>query len=99
WRRKIEELQLLGTRPAPSQNEITLYPNPSSGQIHVRLDSFTPGNATIIIRDLQGNLIEENMCLFDGHVEISTQSLPSGLYLLTLINANTLYTGKFVMAR
>lgn len=95
WRRKIDELLLLANRPSPSTKEIVLYPNPSRGHINLRLDSFTPGIATIIICDIQGNLIESREYFFEGHLEISTRSLPSGLYLLTLQTANELYTGKF----
>jgi photosystem II stability/assembly factor-like uncharacterized protein len=99
WRRKIEDLQLLGTSPSPSENQITLYPNPSNGYINLQLDSFTSGSATVIIRDTQGKPVTSTEYLIEGHLEISTHSLPSGLYLLTLITGKELYTGKFFVAQ
>lgn len=99
WRRKIDELLLLSTKPSPSEKEIVLYPNPSNGNINLLSDSFTPGIATIVLSDIQGKHIESLEYFFDGQLEISTRSLPSGVYFLTFMNENELYTSKFVIAK
>ena len=68
-------------------NNITIYPNPSNGDVH-----FTLGNATdecfILIHAANGTLINEAKCT--GKFTWETQGAVSGIYYATLTIGNTI---------
>ena len=66
-------------KPAENQN-IAIYPNPTSGKIHIVLSE----NATRCqIVDLMGNVLSETI-VSSPHFELDLSGLPSGMYLVKM---------------
>ncbi|MDP4763403.1 MAG: T9SS type A sorting domain-containing protein [Salibacteraceae bacterium] len=78
---------------------LQVFPNPASSQIAVRISENTANNATLQLRDLLGKVIMQttvrnNTGINDVILDIS--SLNSGIYMLELINGNSIESTKFI---
>ena len=83
-----------GLKPMNSQ-DLKIYPNPSTSQIHLNIDEF-PTAKTWILHDLHGKkYISQTIT---GNAEMDVISLSSGLYVLKLLDANgrALGMAKFI---
>jgi hypothetical protein len=58
-------------------NEIVLYPNPTSGMIHIRHDEKLTG---IQIFDMVGKLVINQKCTGETETNIDLSNLPNGVY-------------------
>lgn len=65
-----------------SSGEISIYPNPTSGQVHIRTNSDAVKNASVVIIDLTGQVVEE-FTIHNGTVDLSNQQ--PGLYYLKVM--------------
>ena len=81
-------------------NEITLYPNPSSGEINILNNIGELNNCKILIFDLNGELIytqtENSNIPLLGSIKLSV-NLPKGVYLVKLISNDNSRTGKAII--
>ncbi|HRZ43450.1 MAG TPA: T9SS type A sorting domain-containing protein [Bacteroidales bacterium] len=79
-------------------NEFSVIPNPVSDYLMIKLLNDVKTEYQVIVTDLQGRVMLSQRVNSDNKViHIGIQSLPSGLYLLTLGSANGLYFNqKFV---
>ncbi|WP_420571953.1 zinc-dependent metalloprotease [Kordia sp.] len=79
--------------------ELTLYPNPSSNTINVRL-SETLQNFTVEIYDYQSNarvFVNDYKEIAENEVTIDVSNFKTGIYILRLSGeGNTVITSKFV---
>lgn len=67
-----------------SKNKITLYPNPSSDEIHIKLDS--PINSSEVrIFSIHGKLVKQTTC-FGSEFTLNTNELAPGTYVLQVEN-------------
>jgi hypothetical protein len=76
---------------------IEVYPNPAKEEITVVLP--TGSNNTILkIYNISGNLVKELSVsnASSGKVKVDISSLPSGVFMIELINQENRYTGKFI---
>ena len=55
-----------------------VYPNPSSGQLHIEFDTWN-GNMTVLIIDVSGRLMRQQE-LNSGNTEMDISTLPEGVY-------------------
>ena len=69
-------------------NNITIYPNPSNGDVHFKLGNATD-ECTILIHAANGTLINEAKCT--GKFTWETQGAVSGIYYATLTIGNTIH--------
>lgn len=82
---------------------MNIYPNPMNvgGTISFTLPSVDKVSLTIY--DMQGKAVKEipvqNSAPGEHSVNISTQDMPAGVYLATLVGTNFRQTTKFVVAR
>lgn len=96
---KIYQLATPGQRPKPKK-QLLLYPNPTGGDIQVRLGNFDISTlinegALIDILDFQYN-IKRNKPVDGEVVMLSTDQLSPGLYFLRLIVGDEVYLAKFL---
>lgn len=99
WRRKIADLYTVSTSQIQPDKALNIYPNPSSGNIIVSIDSFLSYKARIVITDIQGALIELMDIYFEGQMQVLTEKIPPGIYILSLQTDRQVYSGKFIIAR
>ncbi len=99
WRRKISDLYTVATNEIHSAAELNIYPNPSNGNINLSIQPLLSGHARLVISDIQGISIESRDIYFDGHMEVDTEKLPQGIYILTLQTAKQAYSGKFIIMK
>jgi hypothetical protein len=77
-----------------SESEISLYPNPGTGNLYLKLNSYR--NVTVRVYDLLGNIVMEQAI----DQELSTLNLgaqASGIYLVTIANGNELLSTKRIV--
>lgn len=75
-----------------------LFPNPSTGILHLKGQSNDPSKASIL--DLQGRLMrEQQIPALDGNTTINIDGLPNGLYFVEWRTQRGVVTGKLVIQR
>ena len=79
----------VGIEQPSNSKHYTLYPNPSLGELTLRSASV---NAMIRLFDLQGRLVKE----MSGASSYSLKELPSALYLVQIIEGNTISTSRWL---
>jgi hypothetical protein len=76
-------------------NELSLYPNPASDVLNIRLPGSGFNNAEAIIRDISGK--ELSRTVIESNSPINISSLPKGIYSITIIKDGKLLSGKFIV--
>lgn len=71
---------LFGISETKASNEISVYPNPTSGNFTVELNQFD-GSATIEIVDVQGRIVMTKFATLNK-IEFTTDTFLSGLYIV-----------------
>lgn len=91
------QTSLTGISNSSIDNSATLFPQPANEQLHVQLAQPTYGE-TFAIYDAFGRLIREEK-IGDGSssFEISTSTLPSGVYQYALLSGEHASRGKFLV--
>ncbi len=87
-------------QPDPVNEEIQIYPNPCKDKIWITY-SFTNENRTLLkIFDISGSLLDVKQ-LESGKKEINIEGLPSGIYIIKVLNAQgkTVKTDKIVKTK
>jgi len=74
-------------------SDMTLYPNPATNSIHIRLKEDTP-ELSYIVRNIQGQQLFSGA--FNEAREIDIERLPVGTYLVEVQNAASRYYAIFV---
>lgn len=77
-------------------NEVSIYPNPAQDYISVitSVPEFT--NGTLTIRNICGQKIYEEVFSISGNDnKIDVSTLPNGLYILSLLQENQIFSQKF----
>lgn len=80
------ESNILGMRVVPIENKISVFPNPTEGQVRIKL-----GNShhfdKLLLSNLLGEIIWEKKILYtDSYLDLDIQGL-TGMYFLTLQDA------------
>lgn len=77
-------------------NEFSVYPNPAKDKIHIQFATINSGK--IFITDNAGRKISEKD--FNGKViEMNVSTIPTGLYFISVQNADGLFNRKIIIAR
>jgi hypothetical protein len=80
--------------------EIRIYPNPSTDHIFVNLNNNGNSDSRIEISDLSGRTVMvRNIDGSSSSVKINTTELQSGIYFLKVINGDSYETRKFIVKR
>ena len=76
---------------------ISLYPNPTSGQLFFNLEETESEHITLKVENLIGQVVlEKTIDNKSARHFIDVQNLSPGLYLLNLKDGNKTYSGKFI---
>ncbi len=75
--------------------KIKIYPNPTSGMIHISTDKFTNQPITIEIRNPEGRIILSKS--FEKETSIDLTGKPGGLYILKLQHDHEIIVRKIVL--
>ncbi len=97
WRRKISDLHTVSTNPSPAPPEISIYPNPTNGNIWLEMESLPATEASLIISTVQGQVMLSEKIFLDSRTEINTDQLPSGTYILTVKAREQVFSNKFII--
>jgi hypothetical protein len=79
---------------------VTVYPNPASTVLNVNFSADVISNASVEITNTLGAVVYRaaiNSRSFNNTVTIPLNNRQAGLYFVTLRNANTIQTRKFVV--
>jgi hypothetical protein len=83
--------------PELAINELRVFPNPASHQLTINHLQLTIGNpVTVTVYDVMGKVHLQQTQTAQGDVKVELNTLPSGLYLLQVQQADRLFTGRFV---
>jgi uncharacterized repeat protein (TIGR01451 family) len=83
-------------------NDISIFPNPNPGVFAIRGHIADRGNVTIEVRNVVGQLVSKEVINVKDHIldcQIHLESVPNGLYIVAISNANTLETIKCTVSR
>jgi hypothetical protein len=83
--------------PELAINELRVFPNPTSHQLTINHLQLTIGNpVTVTVYDVMGKVHLQQTQTAQGDIKVELNTLPSGLYLLQVQQADRLFTGRFV---
>ncbi|MDB5226169.1 MAG: rhamnogalacturonan acetylesterase [Bacteroidota bacterium] len=91
---KLRENIISVRNTVAEENSFTLFPNPSSSTLNLKLNETEFKNASYILYDISGKIIGRNK-IRDKETTIDVSSFPTGLYLLNIQNDKTSETKKF----
>jgi Secretion system C-terminal sorting domain/SdrD B-like domain/Bacterial Ig-like domain (group 2) len=78
---------------------ISIFPNPTSGELSIQWENKTTGNAEVIITDMTGREVirtSVNISTTTGQAHIDLAGISEGVYIITIKAANINYTGRLV---
>ena len=78
----VEEVEISGN--------VSMYPNPNSGNFQLNLEGVTAGEYNIIVRNVVGQTVYQNQIGVNGNYtgEVAISGINSGVYFLELSNNN-----------
>ncbi|NJO90675.1 MAG: T9SS type A sorting domain-containing protein [Chloroflexia bacterium] len=82
-------------------DDIKIYPNPVSDDLHFRIQSKVAGPAQVTIFDLRGRQIRTFEVSYDGNspINVNVSSLREGFYMLMVQNDHFFSTQNFTIVR
>ncbi|RFM27027.1 RICIN domain-containing protein [Deminuibacter soli] len=78
---------------------LTLFPNPASGELHVRWNFPAAEKTTLQVFSIDGKLQQAQTATNTALVVMNTSRLKAGTYLLTISNSKEVITRKFMVTR
>ncbi|MEO6131694.1 MAG: T9SS type A sorting domain-containing protein [Saprospiraceae bacterium] len=97
WRRKISDLYTTSTVSPTLRNDIIIFPNPTTGNFTLKIESQFAGKGQLSISDLNGKIIISKNIALEPEIKIQAESLSAGVYILSLRTDQKSYTAKFVV--
>lgn len=85
-------------KPEPTAGALSIFPNPTSGQLVLQLQTPETAPIRLQINAPDGRLAHQSEHAAAPNIEIheNLSHLAPGLYFITLQTANALYSGKFI---
>ena len=92
---------IVGINDFVSDNDIRIYPNPSTGLINFDLNFGNRQNATIEIFGITGNKIysEKTGNIFSKNITADLSAQPSGIYMVNIKTDDRVYHSKIVLTK
>jgi hypothetical protein len=81
------------------ENKIMVYPNPTQNEVRISWTNANPINTSISIVDLQGKMMKQIEVNNQSEINLSTQEIPDGFYLVSVCNENGCVTSKLAVIR
>ncbi len=82
-----------------SITDLTIFPNPASSELNIRLNAEKPGKIQFKIYDIVGKELycqSESILSRNYGKTLSVNSLPSGIYLIQISIGNSKFVSKFI---
>jgi len=76
--------------------QLSVYPNPTSGQVVFEIPAILANNATLQILDLNGRVVQSRTALTEKET-MNLSSLAKGIYLAKLTSNNETYTSRIIL--
>lgn len=86
----------LDVKDKDHQLGITVYPNPSSGEINIVCNTMLT-HATFQILNMQGSMVMQNVDMGTNPLVINIKDLSSGFYLIELVDET--YSGRAIVVK
>ncbi|MCB9000949.1 MAG: T9SS type A sorting domain-containing protein [Bacteroidales bacterium] len=96
----VVKVNLWKSVPTKDGWKLTIYPNPSNGNIKLKASGITPGNYHIAVYNSLGQLVDSNSLNFsntDIEEPINLSHLPKGFYYMNFGNDKQTITIKFII--
>ena len=84
WEFKLYE-QPVGIEELAQKNIITVYPNPASGIVHIKINSFIP-DAKVELLDINGSVVLQKATAFNKDVayDLNLNGIAKGVYFINI---------------
>jgi hypothetical protein len=87
----------------PSSFGLSAYPNPFNPTTEIRYSLAAPGQASIVIYDLQGRVVHRfemnEVAIGDHSVRFNADGLASGVYFAQLLSGSQMVTQKLLLVK
>ena len=64
-----------------SENSVVIYPNPTKGEVHIKLNEYNKENLKVILKDIKGNDLNSFSIFSGGSIYINQEP---GVYILEI---------------
>ncbi len=81
------------------QNNVSIYPNPSSGNFSIQFDDLKIGDVEIIITDIAGRIVYQNKQKVVNTLSNFDLDVKNGLYFVKIINKDKRNVKKLVIQK
>lgn len=91
---------VVGLKEQSELGHLTVYPNPTEGELSVRFDATSSQNLDLQVLDVTGKVVQTSAVNANSGanlVVLGTESLSSGMYFLKIIGASTQNSIQFVV--
>jgi hypothetical protein len=96
------ETGLSDNHPLPGENQLSVYPNPASGEVFLKLNNRLPGESGMVkVFDVQGKIVvEKTISVRENELQIDVSGWIPGIYFVNVHSAGTIISsGKFVVRK
>ncbi len=83
-----------------SKGDISIFPNPTTGNLNIKWNGQPDGNASVVISDVVGRQVYNSdikMASPSGQVQINLSDLKNAVYLITIKSDNIYYSSKLLI--
>jgi hypothetical protein len=92
--------QVDGTPPQIEKSDIsksiTLFPNPTTDYVHVKLGTLKSNQAKVTLHNILGSEVTIESEVIDDHeLRVRVKDLPTGYYLLAIRDEGTQFRGTY----
>lgn len=92
---RIMNTVVVGLDENSSENEMSLYPNPTSGLINL-VSAKNLENASLIVKDVEGRVILEKEGINGSHFSFDISGQSKGIYFIEIIQEKVVLRSKIV---
>lgn len=92
----IQPFLMLKPFPESDEMPVTVWPNPFSSEISIKLNKEMTGDVDLGLIDLTGRLVFSERLPAEGTIRINLSSLVDGVYILKFRENNVLFNYKII---
>lgn len=93
---QVAEVNPLYAEKSDISRSITLYPNPTSDYVHIKLGMLNANQARLTLHNILGTEITIESEVIDDHqLRVRVKDLPTGYYLLAVRDEATQFRGTY----
>ena len=89
----------IGSDPV-AESSLTVFPNPTSGNLNIKWENLEAGNADVIITDIVGRVVYNTPVNFNaasGQAQIVLSGLKDGVYLISIKSEGAYFTSRLTI--